>query len=64
VNGPTKVDNNPKRTSMHWQPQDVPTPPQWIQANTKAPPPLDGNIDDTNNMIIECTSDDLLGDYN
>jgi hypothetical protein len=33
-------------------------------SNTKAPPPLDGNIDDTNNMIIEYTSDDLFGDYN
>jgi hypothetical protein len=32
-------------------------------SNTKAPPPLDGNINDTNNMIIEYTSDDLLGDY-
>jgi hypothetical protein len=32
-------------------------------SNTKAPPPLDGNIDDTN-MIIEYTSDDLFGDYN
>jgi hypothetical protein len=33
-------------------------------SNTKAPPPLDGNIDDTNNMIIEYTSDDLFGNYN
>jgi hypothetical protein len=33
-------------------------------SNTKAPPPLDGNIDDTNNMIIEYTSDDLFDDYN
>jgi hypothetical protein len=35
------------------------------QSTTKAPPPLDGNIDDlTNNMIIEYTSDDLFGNYN
>jgi hypothetical protein len=32
-------------------------------SNTKAPRPLDGNTDDTNNMIIEYTSNDLFGNY-
>jgi hypothetical protein len=32
-------------------------------SNSKAPLPLDGNIDNTDKMIIEYTSDDLFDDY-
>jgi hypothetical protein len=32
-------------------------------SNTKAPPILNDNADDVNNMLLEYTSEDMFGDY-